>query len=71
MSWIGPLHFGTFGGHGLAGLVVKAIWVVLGLTPPLLTVTGFLMYWNRFLSKKWAKLKSVEAKAGYSQPVSA
>lgn len=71
MSWIGPLHFGTFGGHGIAGLLVKLAWVILGLTPPLLTVTGFLMYWNRFLSKRWAKLKSLDTKPAYSQPVSA
>jgi uncharacterized iron-regulated membrane protein len=56
MSWIGPLHFGTFG-----GVPVKVLWVLLGLAPPLLTVTGMLMYWNRSLSKKWRALKSPAA----------
>lgn len=69
MSWIGPLHFGTFGGQGPGGLAVKALWLCLGLIPPLLTVTGFLMYWNRYLSKRWAKLKRPEAKQDYSEPV--
>ncbi len=55
MSWIGPLHFGTFAGDGLAGLLVKILWTVLGLAPPVLAVSGLLMYWNRFLSKKWPR----------------
>jgi uncharacterized iron-regulated membrane protein len=57
ISWLGPLHFGTFGGPGAAGVIVKILWVLLGLAPPTLMVTGFLMYWNRYLSKKWAHLK--------------
>lgn len=43
-----PLHFGTSWGP-----VVKWIWCLAGLALPLLTITGFLMYWNRSLSKKW------------------
>ncbi|GAB4412378.1 MAG: PepSY-associated TM helix domain-containing protein [Bryobacter sp.] len=57
MAWIGPLHFGTFGGEGMAGVAVKVLWVILGLAPPVLAISGFLMYWNRYLSKRWAKLK--------------
>ncbi len=60
MAWIVPLHFGTFGGDGPMGVAVKVLWVILGLTPPLLAITGFLMYWNRYLSKKWAKLNHAE-----------
>jgi uncharacterized iron-regulated membrane protein len=52
MSWLGPLHFGTFGGPGSVGVAVKILWVILGLAPPLLMLTGFLMYWNRYLSKR-------------------
>ena len=37
-----PLHVGTFG-----GLFTRLLWVVLGLVPALLFVTGFLMWWNR------------------------
>jgi len=43
-----PLHFGTYWGLG-----VKIVWAVLGLSIPLLTVTGALMYWNRYLRRKW------------------
>jgi uncharacterized iron-regulated membrane protein len=50
MTWIAPLHFGTFG-----GLPVKAVWTVFGLSPAVLAVTGILMYWNRYLSRRWAR----------------
>lgn len=50
---IAPLHFGTSWGQSL-----KALWALLGLVLPLLTVTGMLMYWNRWLSKRWIKRPS-------------
>jgi uncharacterized iron-regulated membrane protein len=43
-----PLHFGT---HW--GLAFKCLWAALGLALPILAMTGLLMYWNRFLSKRW------------------
>lgn len=45
------IHFGDFG-----GTVSKIIWSVLSLSLSLLTVTGYLMWWNRLLRKKWARL---------------
>jgi uncharacterized iron-regulated membrane protein len=42
-----PLHFGTLWGTG-----VKILWSLLGLSLPLLSVTGLLMYWNRLLRKR-------------------
>lgn len=39
-----PLHFGT-----LWGLPVKILWFLLGLSLAVLTATGLLMYWNRYL----------------------
>jgi uncharacterized iron-regulated membrane protein len=53
VEWLGPLHFGNFG-----GVRVKALWLVLGLSPPLLFVTGFLMWWNRVVSKKIRQWKT-------------
>ncbi len=50
--WLGPLHFGVYWGWG-----VKVLWAALGLSLPLLTVTGALMYWNRTLHRYWNKLK--------------
>ena len=43
-----PLHFGTYW-----GLSFKILWAILGLTIPMLTVTGAIMYWNRALRRKW------------------
>jgi uncharacterized iron-regulated membrane protein len=45
VRWFSFLHFGNF-----AGWRVKALWVVLGLAPAFLFVTGTLMWWNRVLS---------------------
>jgi uncharacterized iron-regulated membrane protein len=46
-----PLHFGT-----LWGLPFKILWFLLGLSLALLTATGLLMYWNRYLRKRWHTL---------------
>ena len=42
-----PLHYGTYW-----GLAVKILWASLGMAIPLLTVTGVILYWNRFLRHK-------------------
>ncbi len=47
LNWIGYIHFGTFGGHA-----TRILWIVLGIVPGLLFITGMLMYWNRSLGKK-------------------
>lgn len=47
------IHFGDFG-----GIPVKIIWALLGLIPVLLVITGYLMWWNRVLKKKWQKLRT-------------
>jgi uncharacterized iron-regulated membrane protein len=48
-----PLHFGT-----LWGLPFKILWFLLGLTLALLTATGLLMYWNRYLRRRWSSLQA-------------
>ena len=50
MTWISPLHFGTFGGWP-----VKIAWTLFGMAPAVLAVTGVLMYWNRYLAKRWSR----------------
>jgi uncharacterized iron-regulated membrane protein len=42
MAWIAPLHVGNFGGNA-----VRTAWLILGLSPPVLFVTGFVMWWTR------------------------
>ena len=43
------IHVGDF-----AGWPVKALWVVLGIAPPILFVSGFIMWWYRVLNP-WRK----------------
>jgi uncharacterized iron-regulated membrane protein len=53
--WIAYLHFGRLGGRGIIpgcgrGLcddVTKAAWALFGLVPPIMFVTGIVMWWNR------------------------
>jgi uncharacterized iron-regulated membrane protein len=47
-----PLHFGT-----LWGTTVKVVWALLGFSLPVLSITGVLMYWNRYLHSRWRALR--------------
>jgi uncharacterized iron-regulated membrane protein len=53
-----PFHFGRFGGRWgtVAFYGVMVLYVVLGVAPFALMITGMLMYWNRSLSKKWRRM---------------
>ncbi len=51
LTWFGRLHFGRFGGRSM-----KMLWVVLGLVPPLLFVTGAWMWWKRVLRPRLQRL---------------
>jgi uncharacterized iron-regulated membrane protein len=57
IAWIAPLHFGTFGG----GVAVYILWLILGLSPAVLGVSGMLMWWNRVAVKKFNKLRAPAA----------
>jgi uncharacterized iron-regulated membrane protein len=46
IDWMVRLHFGRTFGNG-----VKVLWVVLGLAPATLIVTGTLMWWNRVVRR--------------------
>jgi len=52
IRWLYYLHFGNF-----AGNKTKALWVVLGLLPSMLFVTGTIMWWNRVLSPSARRAK--------------
>jgi uncharacterized iron-regulated membrane protein len=47
LYWLAQAHFGRF-----AGVWVKLIWTVVGLTPAVLFLTGAIMWWKRVL-KPW------------------
>jgi uncharacterized iron-regulated membrane protein len=44
VRWAPRVHYGRFSGTG-----VKVLWMILGLAPPLLFLTGSIMWWNRVL----------------------
>jgi len=46
LLWLTKLHFGNFGPWDWP---LKIVWVILGLAPALLFVTGVIMWWNRVL----------------------
>ena len=48
MDWVVPLHVGSVG-----GMTVRLAWLMLGLAPPLLFVTGFIMWWSRVVRPRW------------------
>ena len=48
LAAIAAIHFGDFGGR-----TSLLLWTLLGLSLPLLAVTGILMWWNRWLRKRW------------------
>jgi uncharacterized iron-regulated membrane protein len=58
------IHFGRLGGFTV---MTRVLWVLVGLTPAALFVSGCLMWWQRSLSKRWRRLT---ARGGRSAPVS-
>ena len=60
LLWLTKLHFGNFGPWDWP---LKIIWVIIGLAPAALFVTGVLMWWNRVLrpSARHARRKAEAA----------
>ena len=50
LAWLARVHFGRAWGTS-----VKALYVVLGFAPPLLFVTGAVMWWNRVLRRAFGR----------------
>jgi uncharacterized iron-regulated membrane protein len=46
-NFVQAVHYGRVG-----GLTTQFLWVLLGLSPTVLGISGYLMWWNRVLSKK-------------------
>jgi uncharacterized iron-regulated membrane protein len=44
LEWLARLHFGRF-----AGIKTQWTWAILGVMPPVLFITGAVMWWNRVL----------------------
>jgi cytochrome b subunit of formate dehydrogenase len=64
LRWLSYLHFGEFGAHDWP---LKVIWILAGLAPAVLFVSGFIMWWNRVL---WPALRRVpKARARYRMAI--
>jgi uncharacterized iron-regulated membrane protein len=50
IAWLTPLHVGNFGGNG-----IRVVWLLLGMAPPALFVTGFIMWWTRVVRVRWIR----------------
>ena len=55
ISSLALLHMGLFGGTG-----IKILWLILGLSPAVLFVTGVAMWWNRVINQRWTTLQNKE-----------
>ncbi|MDE2904913.1 MAG: PepSY-associated TM helix domain-containing protein [Acidobacteriota bacterium] len=64
MAWIGPLHFGNFGGPG-----IRAVWLVTGLAPGLLAATGLILWWTRVVAPRWRRRRVPEVALQPGAPV--
>jgi uncharacterized iron-regulated membrane protein len=49
VEWLARLHFGRWRSHTL-----KAVWVIVGLVPAVMFVTGVIMWWNRVVKPAMA-----------------
>lgn len=63
LLWLTKLHFGNF---YRGDWPLKVIWVVVGLAPALLFVTGVIMWWNRVL---WPAIRKSRRKVEEPAPV--
>jgi uncharacterized iron-regulated membrane protein len=65
LMWAYTVHFGDFG-----GLPTKVLWMVLGIVPAALAITGYLMWWYRVLKKKWDELKQAAHPRSHHKAIS-
>ena len=63
IQWFGPLHTGNYG-----GAIVKWLYVVVGLMPALLFVTGFVMWWQRVISRRLRALTAAAPERERARP---
>ena len=56
LSWLTPIHYGSFG-----GLPTQILALIGGLIPLALFITGFIIWWPRFKKQRHKKIKSKAA----------
>ena len=64
IAWMVRMHFGRYGGMG-----VRITYVIIGLLPALMFVTGAIMWWNRVLRRWLVQSRAPRARAVFpAQP---
>jgi uncharacterized iron-regulated membrane protein len=66
IAWIVKMHFGRYGGMG-----VRITYVIIGLLPAVMFVTGAIMWWNRVLRRWVEQTRSARAGAAFPRPATA
>lgn len=65
LSWLAPIHYGSFGGRP-----TQVIALVAGITPLVLFITGFIIWWPRYQKQRRNDRKKA-ARAASDQPLPA
>jgi uncharacterized iron-regulated membrane protein len=64
IAWVVRMHFGRYGGMG-----VRITYVIIGLLPAVMFVTGAIMWWNRVLRRWLVQSRAPRARAVFpAQP---
>jgi uncharacterized iron-regulated membrane protein len=66
LAWIVKMHFGRYGGMG-----VRITYVIIGLLPAVMFVTGAIMWWNRVLRRWVEQTRLARSAASFPSPATA
>ena len=62
IEWMVRLHFGRWRSHTL-----KVVWVIIGLIPTVMLVTGVVMWWNRVVRHRRPAARDVSPRLNFQQ----
>jgi uncharacterized iron-regulated membrane protein len=66
IAWLVKMHFGRYGGLG-----VRITYVIIGLLPAVMFVTGAIMWWNRVLRRWLAQTRVAHKASSFPIPATA
>jgi uncharacterized iron-regulated membrane protein len=66
IAWLVRMHFGRYGGMG-----VRITYVIIGLLPAVMFVTGAIMWWNRVLRRWVEQTRAARAGVAFPSPATA
>jgi uncharacterized iron-regulated membrane protein len=66
IAWLVKMHFGRYGGMG-----VRITYVIIGLLPAVMFVTGAIMWWNRVLRRWVEQTRAAQKTTTFARPATA